>query len=169
MEKPLSSLQNEIRGKLISAFMILLDQKVTPPETDNEKERNACEEYAMKIKYSAVLYLTSVLYRYFLPFLSLEDEEKLLNGLRYFLFSLLASKTVPYPVVGENQEFIRKKGEAKIVNAADDALKTVLHNFKGVEALYCVKVKVKEEANCDSRESLCIRPLEGAVNCLFVP
>lgn len=169
MGKPLSTLQNEIRGKLISAFITLLDQKVTAPATDKEKERDDCEEYAMKIKYSAVLYLTSVLYRYFLPFLSLEDEEKLLNGLRYFLFSLIASKTVPYPVVGENQEFIKKQGETKTVDNAVDALKTILHSFKGVEALYCVKVKVREEANCDSREILSIRPLEGAVNCLFVP
>ena len=72
-------------------------------------------------------------------------------------------------MVGENQEFIKKQGETKIVDNAVDALKTILHSFKGVEALYCVKVKVKEEANCDSREILSIRPLEGAVNCLFVP
>lgn len=163
MENPLSKLQMEIRKKVIHSFVDMLNQNI------NEEE--FCNEYATKIKYSAVLYLSSVLYRYFLPFLSLEDEQALLNGMSFFLASLCSSEAIPHPLVNEKvkkgkKEDIRIQINKKIVGT----LETILCRFRGVEALYRVKVKVNEEADCDSREPLCICSLDDApVNCLFIP
>lgn len=163
MENPLSKLQMEIRKKVIHSFVDMLNQNV--------KEEEFCNEYATKIKYSAVLYLSSVLYRYFLPFLSLDDEQTLLNGMSFFLASLCSSEAILHPLVNEKvkegkQEDIRIQINKKIVGT----LETILCRFRGVEALYRVKVKVNKEADCDSREPLCICPLDDApVNCLFIP
>lgn len=163
MENPLSKLQMEIRKKLIHSFVDMLNQNV--------KEEEFSYEYATKIKYSAVLYLSSVLYRYFLPFLSLDDEQTLLNGMSFFLASLCTSEAIPHPLEdkkvreGENRD-IRIQINKKIVEALDK----ILRGFRGVEALYRVKVKANEETDCDSREPLCICPLDDApVNCLFIP
>lgn len=167
MKNPLSELQAMAREKFVNAFIKTLNYQ-DETYTDNQP-KEACREFTLKIRYSAVLYLSSVLYRYFLPFLSLKDEKKLLHGMRYFLFSLLASETVSYPATGENQQMVRKIKETQIVQETLEALKTVLHRFQGVEALYRVKVKTGENSNCDCRKSKCIRPLEGdSVSCLFV-
>ncbi len=167
MKTPLSELQAMAREKFVNAFIKTLNYQ---DETyTNNQSKEACREFTTKIRYSAVLYLSSVLYRYFLPFLSLEDEKKLLHGMHFFLFSLLASETVSYPATCENQQMTRKTIENQIVQETVEALETVLHKFQGVEALYRVKVQTEENSSCDSRKSRCIRPLEGdSVNCLFV-
>lgn len=167
MKNPLSELQAMAREKFVNAFIKTLNYQDDTYIDNQPKE--ACREFTTRIRYSAVLYLSSVLYRYFLPFLSLEDEKKLLHGMHFFLFSLLASETVSYPATCENQQMTRKTKENQIVQETVEALKTVLHKFQGVEALYRVKVQTEENSSCDSRKSRCIRPLEGdSVNCLFV-
>lgn len=167
MKTPLSELQAMAREKFVNAFIKTLNYQ---DETyTNNQPKEACREFTTKIRYSAVLYLSSVLYRYFLLFLSLEDEKKLLHGMHFFLFSLLASETVSYPATCENQQMTRKTIENQIVQETVEALETVLRKFQGVEALYRVKVQTEENSSCDSRKSRCIRPLEGdSVNCLFV-
>lgn len=51
-----------------------------------------------------------------------------------------------------------------------ETLKTILRRFRGVEALYRVKVESNKETNCDSRKTLCICPLEEySASCLFLP
>lgn len=177
MENPLSDLQAKIRIKILDAFIKMLGEEGNSPESEGEakgkKEIAAKDEgngYARQIKYSAVLYLSSVLYRYFLPFLSLEEEKKLLHGMRYFLFSLLASETILYHGAKESHQILRKTRNQQLVEEIVVALKLVLHSFHGVEALYCAKVEVKEGINSDSRESLCIRLMDDdSVNCLFIP
>lgn len=171
MEKPLSDLQVEVRRNVINAFIKKLDEKVQTPAIGGGSDVliNG-SKYALQIKYSAVLYLSSVLYRCFLPFLSLGEERKLLHGMRYFLYSLIASETISYPETEENQKVLKRNGESWIVDEIMEALEEVLHSFKGVEALYCAKVKVNEETKSDSRKSLSISPMnKNYVNCLFVP
>lgn len=177
MKKPLSDLQEGIRKKITQYFIEALDngiklpQEVTSTDTDGE-------EVLSQIKYASVLYLSSVLYRHFLPFLSFEDEETLINGMRYFLSSLLNSGTIKIPEVAK-----KEKGNAtdskqislksQLLEQSVGALSEMLKNFRGIEAMYEVNVEVTKVATSDSREILGIQPLRldnknAYMNCLFV-
>ena len=124
--------------------------------------------------------MNSVLYRYFLPFLSLEDEKKLVNGMRYYLLSLYAAHILTEPQVDlQVSEEDRKKQEVEvqqkvfdILDSVEKALETVLEDFRGIEAMYEVEVEITGETNSDSRKLRCILPYQTGgkdyVNCLFV-
>lgn len=159
MKNPLSKLQEEIRHHFMQAVIAKLDSEIGGANETNPD--------IQKIKYSTVLYLSSVLYRFFLPFLSLKDEEKLVNGLRYFLFSLSTDEKI-FSFVKENAQDKSQDNRKELVEKTLDTLLDVLKSFKGVEAMYGVKVRVSEETTIDRRESLCISPLDSSVSCLFV-
>ena len=137
-------------------------------------------QFTKQVKHAAVLYLSSVLYRYFLPFLSLEDEKKLINGMRYYLSSLQASNILKKPYVDqklgkkerEEKEEKIKEVVSKILGSVGDTLETALENFRGIEAIYEVEVEITGEKNSDSRKLLDISPYrigeKTYVNCLSV-
>lgn len=166
MKNPLSDLQKTIREKIIDRYKREFNEIVVTPANPDGKFRT-------RVRHAAVLYLSSVLYRHFLPFLSLEDEKKLNNGMRYFLTSLYASKTVSVcETEDEAQQNQANDPAVAILNNACKALENVLSSLRGVEAMYEVEVKITEENTSDSREMRSIRPLSkehgSFVNCLFV-
>lgn len=107
---------------------------------------------------SIELYLSTVLYRYFFPFLSREDEYRICNGLTAYLTVLKKEKEETWGLVSEE----------KIV----DALRDKLQKFRGVEAMYAVDVEVKS-GNTDDREILAIQPISAVktdsvnINCIY--
>lgn len=143
----------------------------------------------MRVKHAAVAYLSTVLYRYFLPFLSLDDEYRICSGMHVYVASMMAAQISPfsleYPNNGDPQ--FTSAASSPFVKAAAAAvtavLKTVLHSFRGVEAFYGVSVEVensdrksdsgdkKTSQVRDSRKVLGIEKLEHegvpCVNCLF--
>lgn len=174
MGYPLSSLQQTIREKLIACYVTKIDEKT------GEKLGAEYKEFRKQIKHSAILYLNSVLYRYFLPFLSLEDEKKLVNGMRYYLLSLYAAHILTEPQVDlqvseedrKKQEVVIQQKVFDILDSVEKALETVLEDFRGIEAMYEVEVEITGERNSDSRKLRCILPYQTGgkdyVNCLFV-
>ena len=57
--------------------------KVAPKTTANVPHIFGCARYASEA------YLSTVLYRYFLPFITIEEEKRILNGMETFMRTLL--------------------------------------------------------------------------------
>lgn len=138
---PLSIMQQELRKELLECIKSKLVQEI------------ATSDQSLKDKYiyASILYLSSVLYRYFIPFLSLEDEERIVNGLTYYLASLIASerKVEKEPATSgeKNNEDPRLECTASIVQA----VKETLQKLCGVEAFYQVKVSSAGGSETDTR------------------
>lgn len=159
------------------------EEKLTPQET----------AYIDRIKYAGGMYLSTVLYRYFLPFLSLEDEYRICNGMKIYVSSMMAAGISPfslnYPPNGDAQfaTAAPEKFVKKAAIAVTEVLEHVLHSFRGVEALYEVEVFVEEKKQitvnnfgnpdedssneiasgkeqCDTRKVIGIKELSNQVN-----
>lgn len=119
------------------------------------------ENNIFKLEYATMLYLSSVLYRYFIPFLSLEDEERIVNGLKYFLASFIASESKSedenISLNENNQIAIQQK---TIMHSILDTVRNILKNLCGVEAFYQVKVLSKEGYETDTRSCVDIDMLK---------
>ena len=119
------------------------------------KEYNAHLEKRMdgelleEVRYATNLYLSTVLYQYFFPFLTIADEKRITNGMKAFLMS------------------DKRIGEEALVGNVIGALEDTMKSLRGVEALYTVTVKYNS-TDKDSRQPRKIEPLEDkGVSCLF--
>lgn len=159
----LSKLQEKIRRKFVDIYckrlQVRLDNEIvnftdTEQETQGEagddlNEQKEC--YIKRVKHTAVVYLSTVLYRYFLPFLSREDENCICNGMRTYVASIMAAGVSPfslnYPPNGDIR-FSTSASEKCVKKAAEivsEELEEVLQKFRGVEAFYQVEVENYEE------------------------
>ena len=111
---------NELQQKIRETFMDQYIQKLQELAKGDEKKT----EIVQLVK----LYLSTVLYRYFLPFLTWEDEHRISNGTQAFLSAMRPSEST-----AEQNAF------EKIVI---DRLDSLLRDFKGAEAMYAVTVEV---------------------------
>lgn len=104
-------------------------------------------------------YLSTLLYQYFLPFLSRGDEVRICNGLNA---CLIAMKTT------DDADF--KWMDQETVQNVTNSLRKLLAHFRGIEVMYRVDVHIDTAEN-DSRQVRGIQELnmEGvpAVSCLF--
>lgn len=187
--KPLSQLQEKVRQEFVKKLADALSAEL---ETDKirmktckklssdgnpphviQKAQNVLIYTEMDCKVSlfihaALLYLSSVLFRHFLPFLSLEDEHRLINGMRYFLSSFFASHTIQIePDTSEladndsERKIIIEAIQAAMIELATKAFTLTLWAFQGVEALYEVTVlSQKSEAAADTRSCVGIKLLQ---------
>lgn len=116
--------------------------------SDNLKN-NCTAKLDEKAIYTVKTYLRTLLYRYFLPFLSTADEHRICNALEGFL---LASQIIPQ----------------KQIKPVLDTLKSVLADFQGAEAFYEVTVQSSQNT-FDSRRITEIREWPNQnVRCIFV-
>lgn len=120
----LSALQTKIRTDFLGKYTKSLDNIV-----------------GNKILQHIKMYLSTVLYRYFFPFLSEEDEHRICNGLTAYL-----TATKP-----ENADFI-----PEVVKK----LRALLTSFRGVEAMYLVEVEVLSSST-DNRTIRDIIPISS--------
>lgn len=111
---------NELQQKIRETFMGQYIQEL--------QELAKGDETKTKIVQLVKLYLSTVLYRYFLPFLTWEDEHRISNGTQAFLSAMRPSEST-----AEQNAF------EKIVI---DRLDSLLRDFKGAEAMYAVTVEV---------------------------
>lgn len=186
----LNKLQERIREKLIDIYLKKLQKELESINeefsdvTDEQIKKKQKEYYFRRVKYAAVAYLSTVFYRYFLPFLSIEDEYRICNGMRTYVASMMAAKTSPFSLnyPSDGDVHFNTSVHDKFVEAAAEsvnkALEIVLRDFRGVEAFYEVTVKIENKKNteneenqkCDSRKVLGIRELQDdtrCVNCIF--
>ena len=153
---PLTILQETVRKKITEIF--IEEMKKTKSDVCLDLEKIASSNIK-KIKNAAVLYLSSILYRYFLPFLSLEDEQKLFNGMQYFLASLFSSETVQIIIPDKTEEDIRNI-QKELINNIMDIFKKVIRNFRGVEALYKVDILLNGASEIDGPTIFGIQELQ---------
>ncbi len=80
---------------------------------------------------AARAYLDSVLYQYFLPFLSGKQEKQLGNGMRFFLRSYASQR-------------LREDREQEI-DELNNEFRNALNRFRGIEAYFEIEVSVKPQ------------------------
>lgn len=149
---PLVNLQNKIRNELIDRFFAAIDScKAEYKKTHDDLLKDYTEEdidhYFARIKQSSRLYLSTVLYKYFFPFVSTEEIQCIFNGMQMYIFSLRATNTSPYAV---NYEGVLDEGVRKplppdfikdIAKEIPNILKKTLDSLRGIDALFAVEVK----------------------------
>lgn len=198
-KNPLSRLQEHIRKKFTEVYLERLDKELNALSIEiakGTKERENCDctigsyikesqktGYITRVKYAANMYLSTLLYQYFLPFLSIEDECRICNGMRTYIANMIAEGLSPFALDYPPNEDIRfstaisSKSVEEAAMLVTSVLEKVLKSFRGVEAFYQVKVLVNEKKepktfNCDTRTVVDIRELKDGrtppVNCLFV-
>lgn len=187
----LCELQAAARKKFMEIFLIRLQEKLDKIQLKAREPEGIIEElqkqrYFSLVKHSVASYLSTVLYRYFLPFLSEKDISRIYNGMRTFVNSMKAAGVSPfaenYPYRGDSEysTSVSNANIKEIVSLIPEELLIVLKNFKGIEAFYLVTVQHREKdgriPDKDTRSVQDIRMLEipkereteiSNVNCFF--
>lgn len=183
----LCELQTEIRKKFMEVFIGRLHEELEGMEFyTNQGEQLEDEQkntYFELVEYAASLYLSSVMYRYFLPFLSENDIRRIYNGMHIFVVTMKASRMSPfslnYAPDGDARfnSSISDEGIESVVKMIPELLRSVLQKFQGVEAFYQVGVKHSygtgkgETTDKDTRSVQNIKMLaiqgKPAVSCIF--
>ena len=128
---PLNTLQTEIRKSLMDHFDGILRKKL---------DEKSLDLLFGKVSYATKLYLSTVLYRYFFPFLSKADEERICNGMSAFVTSR-----------GFMRLFDEPKHHHPIEEAVTEALRETISSFLGVEVLYTVEVEYGDKGKDDRK------------------
>lgn len=108
-EEFLSELQEIVRGKFMKVFMKRLTDRLHRVELTGaglKSDRNGSNKecYFYLVKCAVQAYLSTVLYRYFLPFLSERDIERIHNGMQSFLDHMKAAGESPFALDYKDME-----------------------------------------------------------------
>ena len=175
----LYKMQSDVRKIFMNIFLKRLEKKIsdlklkTVGEVNDEKQ--LIERYINLILYAVSTYLSTVLYRYFLPFITKKDIHRIYNGMYTFVNFMKAENISPFALkYRKNEEqyssqAIESKGVEKVIETILQVLQEVLQNFRGLEVFYLVKVQHSSNAKDDR----CVLDMEvlntNKVNCLFIP
>lgn len=148
---PLDKLQTHIRNQ----FFVQLNKNL---ETALRHASNRAT-----IIYLTMSYLSTLLYQYFLPFLSHADEKRIQNSLEAFLLTLDSKDD------GNLEKLIRKHKQTVLRTVME-----TLNSFRGVEALYSIEVSAANNSNSiDNRtieriQEYCAETDSPEISCLFI-
>lgn len=162
------------------------DEKKQGDIDNTEKNILHIERYIDLVKYTLSSYLSTVLYRYFLPFLSERDINRIYYGMYTFVNSMRIDKESPFveeaglDVDPSYSTVIEKEAVQNIIKNIPELLISLLERFRGIEVFYEVRVKHnaestetndgKENVNEDNRKVIDIKMKESnALNCLILP
>lgn len=115
------------------------------------------------IIYLTMCYLSTLLYQYFLPFLSHADEKRIQNSLEAFLLTLDSKDD------GNLEKLIRKHKQTVLRTVME-----TLKSFRGVEALYSIKVSAANNSNSTDNRTIeriqeyCSKTDSPEISCLFI-
>lgn len=168
-------LQAEVRKQLVEHFRKKLTHKMKEiafrEGWDSEKQQ--IKEYFNLVLYAVSFYLQTVLYRYFFPFLTQNDMERIYNGIYNIINSMKAAKVSPF-VLGytaiQEDGFDMPVSDTIVRAIAEEIPKillSVLQSFKGLETFYCVQVEHHlDDETKDTREikSIDIMQVENGIN-----
>lgn len=180
----LCQLQRKIREELMRVYLQELEKELMgitwklagSSEKVEEAQRN---RYFSLVKHAISLYLSTVLYRYFFPFLSEEDIERISNSAENYVIAMGVGKVSPF-AKGVPGDFDPQYHSALSDDNVDEAARTVikvlrdvLTRFRGIEAFYQVKVKVDISENIENQDTRKLEDIEAVdeklygVSCLF--
>lgn len=133
----LSELQRYIRQKFMDIYYRELDTKIQDRLSEfDEINGMKTDKYRKLIEYTVIIYLKTVMYRYFLPFLSETDIERIYSGMYMLVNSMRAAKVSPFTAIDEKDEKVKE-----IINMIPETLRETLKRFRGLEAFYQVTVR----------------------------
>ena len=183
----LCELQATVRKQFMRYFLRNLNDKMREVarnngwDFENQYAREQMEAYFKLVEYSVSFYLQTVLYRYFFPFLTQDDMERIRNGAYTMINNMQTGKVSPFVL---DYNVIRENGfnpicngiVSGIVDQIPQILLAALQNFKGLEAFYLVEVRHCLNDKKDTREIKSIRMVkpvseeEGSqvVNCFIL-
>ena len=150
----LYELQKTVRKKIYEIVMEKLKygiEKIISPQ-DNLSEKQ--QKYVTLVWYTIYSYLSTVLYRYFLPFLTEKDIHRIESGITIFLNTMKAARQSPFCLdyrsgIEQNPGNREISNECinKIVNIIPKLIIKVLEDFRGLEAFYKVVVTHRSAEN----------------------
>lgn len=186
----LCDLQKIVRRKFMDVFFETLQEKLDALKLEacndtkkiiGELENSQKKRYLGLVRYTVASYLRTVLYRYFFPFLSENDMDRIYNGMDTFINSMKAARVSPFALdYHSNRErefssFVSNDSINQVVEVIPETLLSVLKSFKGLEAFYMVGVKHQLDSNSysneDTRDTQQISMMKGNVpnvNCFFI-
>ncbi len=181
-------LQKKVRNSFRENFMgeievmlrdVLEYDKIKNTETE---ELARIERYIELVKYAISSYLSTVLYRYFLPFLSERDVKRIHIGMYTFINSMRLDEECPFveepnsAIDPSYSKAIRGDQIRVVVQKIPEILLSLLERFRGIEAFYEVRVKhrvenVKTDSNNeDTRKVIDIKMMDSkGLNCFILP
>ena len=190
----LCELQERVRKIFMDNFIHkiedMLYKKLEPEEKKVENEPKEKKEenhkrivrYIELVKYATSSYLSTVLYRYFLPFLSERDINRIYYGMYTFVNSMKIDEESPFAVKANSKVdpsysvVIDNDKVKKIVEEIPKVLLSLLERFRGIEAFYEVRVKhhvenVKADVNNeDTRKVIDIKMMDSnELYCFILP
>lgn len=158
MRLPLNDLQTQIRAELRDSYNEKVKEKLTEKKLD---------WLYPEVSYATGMYLSTVMYQYFFPFLSRADEKRICNGMEAFITTKGFRNMFAEAIL---QKKVSDEGWKNIEELILKVLEAVLSGLRGVEALYTVKVHYGQN-NKDDRRPCDIRSLQkegkAMVSCLF--
>ncbi|MCC8044452.1 MAG: hypothetical protein LIP12_03000 [Clostridiales bacterium] len=181
----LCELQKTIREQLMEVYLRELEKElkgITLMLADNlkeEAEEGQRDRYYSLVKHAISLYLSTVFYRYFFPFLSEEDIERICNSAENYVIAMSEARVSPF-AKGSPSNFDPQYHSAiaddNVAEAAEKViivLRNVLTRFRGVEAFFQIKVKVDATENPGKQDTRKLENIEAldqqlcSVSCLF--
>lgn len=146
----LYELQLKVRKKimdiLIRELKVSIDRILVGDGSKTSGNDKRLEVYRNLVLYTVHSYLSTVLYRYFFPFTTEKDIHRIYNGVNMFLNSMKVAKRSPfcldYEAKWEEQQCppIPNDQVLKIIDMIPKKVRTLLEEFKGLEAFYEVEV-----------------------------
>lgn len=149
----LYELQKKVREKIYKIVMEKLEYKIEEiiSRKDDSSERPLTEKhhrYVMLVLNTIYFYLSTVLYRYFLPFLTEKDIHRIESGITMFVNTMKATRQSPFcPDYRSGVEQSSDESEISethidnIVKMIPGQIINVIEDFRGLEAFYKVKVR----------------------------
>ena len=148
-------------------------------QDSGEVEEAQWKRYISLVKHAISLYLSTVFYRYFFPFLSEEDIEHICNSAENYVIAMEAEKVSPFAkgTPGNfDPQYVLVLSDDNVSEAAKkviEVLRSVLIRFRGIEAFYQIKVKVDSSGDAEKQDTRRLEDIEAIddefcdVSCLF--
>ena len=167
---PLLTLQTDIRKQLIKRFVEVLDERSQKHARKwprryfikHNLEIGQVHSYFNLVSNITELYLSTVLYRYFLPLLSEDDISRIVNGMKMFISCLRAANRSPFDLQYSphiHDEYSSVMPEEIIQDAVElvlQCLEDTLRDMQGIQALYEVETidpKERREKSSEKNKS----------------
>lgn len=182
----LYELQKHVRERVFQLLKIEIVKRVEAILELNQKEgkeKERLKTYRDLVIYAVYSYLSTVLYRYFLPFLTEKDINRIYNETYMFINSMKAEKQSPFSLNYKTEEIehmpaVNDEKVKEIIKMLPETIKHFLIEFKGLEAFYEVdveydedkleKISEKQDGIWDVRKATAIKALDGEQINLFI-
>lgn len=137
-----------LKGELLRELQEILCYKMTSDDNDTDR----LDVYCNLVVYAVYSYLSTVLYRYFLPFLTEKDIQSIRNGIYLFIDSMKTARQSPFCLdyserLDGGPETIPNDQVEKVIEMIPRKVESLLESFKGIEAFYEVEVGIENHGN----------------------